>query len=207
MCSARRTRGAVASRWWVAVPNHNNGRSIYKPVETAYIHIDSSGYGWGAVLNETTEARGFCNDCGREPHITYKELKMAHGVVSTVGATLLHDLIDDLVIKLHISGASATLIVPYWPDRGWHQRLSEMAPVVVVLPPYPDLFAPGRLGVHAGVGPPKWHVVVFRLPLWARCPAPVFVPSLVCPSGRPGPSCVVPQDQASSACPKIKLGA
>eukprot|EP00873_Tetraselmis_striata_P033315 jgi/Tetstr1/453579/TSEL_040547.t1 len=46
--------------WWVAVPGHNNGRSIYKPVETtAYMHVDSCGYRWGAVLNETTEERGF----------------------------------------------------------------------------------------------------------------------------------------------------
>eukprot|EP00873_Tetraselmis_striata_P018313 jgi/Tetstr1/438577/TSEL_027128.t1 len=44
---------------WVAVPSHSNGRSIYKPVETAYMYVDSSGYGWGAVLSETTEARGF----------------------------------------------------------------------------------------------------------------------------------------------------
>eukprot|EP00873_Tetraselmis_striata_P005724 jgi/Tetstr1/425988/TSEL_016337.t1 len=45
--------------WWVAVLQHSNRRSIYKPVETAYMHVDSSGYGWGAVLNETTEAREF----------------------------------------------------------------------------------------------------------------------------------------------------
>eukprot|EP00873_Tetraselmis_striata_P014980 jgi/Tetstr1/435244/TSEL_024163.t1 len=44
--------------WWAAIPNHNNGGSIYKPVETAYLHVDRSGYGWG-VLYETTEARGF----------------------------------------------------------------------------------------------------------------------------------------------------
>eukprot|EP00873_Tetraselmis_striata_P015296 jgi/Tetstr1/435560/TSEL_024463.t1 len=42
----------------VTVPNHSNGCSIYKPVDTAYMHFDSSGYGRGAVLNETTEARG-----------------------------------------------------------------------------------------------------------------------------------------------------
>eukprot|EP00873_Tetraselmis_striata_P015858 jgi/Tetstr1/436122/TSEL_024969.t1 len=45
--------------WWVAVPNHGNGCSIYKPVKTACMHVDSSGYGWGAVLNETTKARRF----------------------------------------------------------------------------------------------------------------------------------------------------
>eukprot|EP00873_Tetraselmis_striata_P038409 jgi/Tetstr1/458673/TSEL_045063.t1 len=58
------------------------------------------------------------------------------------------------------------------PDRGWHQRLSEMASEVVVFPPSPDLFAPGRLGVRTGVGLPKWQVVAFRLPLRTRCPAP-----------------------------------
>eukprot|EP00873_Tetraselmis_striata_P019896 jgi/Tetstr1/440160/TSEL_028516.t1 len=36
-----------------------NGRSIYKPVETAYMHVNSSGYRWGAILTQTTEARGF----------------------------------------------------------------------------------------------------------------------------------------------------
>eukprot|EP00873_Tetraselmis_striata_P043404 jgi/Tetstr1/463668/TSEL_008529.t1 len=46
-------------KWSLAVPNHSNGHSIYKPVETGYMHVDSSGYMWGTVLNETTEARGF----------------------------------------------------------------------------------------------------------------------------------------------------
>eukprot|EP00873_Tetraselmis_striata_P042761 jgi/Tetstr1/463025/TSEL_007963.t1 len=32
--------------WWVAVPpNHSNNRSVYKPVKTAYMRVDSSGYG------------------------------------------------------------------------------------------------------------------------------------------------------------------
>jgi hypothetical protein len=30
--------------WWRTVPNQNNGRSIYKPIETAYLHADSSDY-------------------------------------------------------------------------------------------------------------------------------------------------------------------
>eukprot|EP00873_Tetraselmis_striata_P026581 jgi/Tetstr1/446845/TSEL_034323.t1 len=60
--------------WWVAVPSPNNGRSIYKPVEAVYMHVDSSGYGWGAVLIETTEARSFSYDGGRELHITDNEL-------------------------------------------------------------------------------------------------------------------------------------
>eukprot|EP00873_Tetraselmis_striata_P025587 jgi/Tetstr1/445851/TSEL_033491.t1 len=88
-------------------------------------------------------------------------------------------LIDDLVGTLHTSRAAATVIVPYWPDRSWHQRLelSEMAFEVVVFPPSPDLFgvfAPDRLNVRGGVGPPKWPVVAFRLPLRAMFPAPAF---------------------------------
>jgi hypothetical protein len=31
--------------WWRTVPNQNNGRSIYKPMETVYLHADSSDYG------------------------------------------------------------------------------------------------------------------------------------------------------------------
>eukprot|EP00873_Tetraselmis_striata_P004880 jgi/Tetstr1/425144/TSEL_015606.t1 len=47
--------------WWSAVPTLNNGCLIYKSAETVYMHVDSSGYGGGAVLSddETTETRGF----------------------------------------------------------------------------------------------------------------------------------------------------
>eukprot|EP00873_Tetraselmis_striata_P033007 jgi/Tetstr1/453271/TSEL_003953.t1 len=37
--------------------------------------LEFSGYGWGAVLNETTEARGFWYDGDRELHTIFKELK------------------------------------------------------------------------------------------------------------------------------------
>jgi hypothetical protein len=45
--------------WWTHVPNHANGKSIHRPVKTAYIHCDNLGYGWGLVLNGKLEARGF----------------------------------------------------------------------------------------------------------------------------------------------------
>jgi hypothetical protein len=47
--------------WWRTVPTQNNGRSIYMPIETAYLHAGSSDYGWGAVLNDDPnyQARGF----------------------------------------------------------------------------------------------------------------------------------------------------
>jgi hypothetical protein len=41
------------------VPSHANGKSIYCPIEAAYIHCNNSGYGWSAVLNGKLEARGF----------------------------------------------------------------------------------------------------------------------------------------------------
>eukprot|EP00873_Tetraselmis_striata_P009239 jgi/Tetstr1/429503/TSEL_019408.t1 len=47
------------------------------------MHVDSSGYGWGAVLNETTEGRGFWYDCDHELHITYKKLKAVRHAVLT----------------------------------------------------------------------------------------------------------------------------
>eukprot|EP00873_Tetraselmis_striata_P029850 jgi/Tetstr1/450114/TSEL_037157.t1 len=36
-------------QWWVGVPTQHNGRPINRPVETGYLHVDSSSYGWGAV--------------------------------------------------------------------------------------------------------------------------------------------------------------
>jgi hypothetical protein len=37
----------------------SNGLPTHKPFETVCLHTDSSGFGWGAVLNECLEARGF----------------------------------------------------------------------------------------------------------------------------------------------------
>jgi hypothetical protein len=54
--------------WWRTVPNQHNGRSIYKPIETVYLHADSNGYGWGAVLNDNRayQARGLWYDDDRQ---------------------------------------------------------------------------------------------------------------------------------------------
>eukprot|EP00873_Tetraselmis_striata_P034851 jgi/Tetstr1/455115/TSEL_041967.t1 len=62
-------------QWWTAVPTQANGRPIHHLVETAYMHCDSSGYGWGAVLNGRLEARGFWGAADERHHITWKELK------------------------------------------------------------------------------------------------------------------------------------
>jgi hypothetical protein len=60
---------------WTQVPSANNGRSIFSPIKIAYLHCDSSGFGWGAVLNEQLEAWGFWSPAYQHQHITWKELK------------------------------------------------------------------------------------------------------------------------------------
>ncbi len=61
--------------WWKVVPEKHIGAPIFRAVETAYLHYDSSIYGWGAVLNECVEARCFRSGKDKEQHITFKELK------------------------------------------------------------------------------------------------------------------------------------
>ena len=46
-------------KWWTQVPKHHNGAPIWKLIETAYIHCDFIRYGWGAMLNNCVDARGF----------------------------------------------------------------------------------------------------------------------------------------------------
>ena len=283
--------------WWSDVPHHQNGRSIWRHVETAYMHVDSSDFGWGAVLNDHKEARGFWYD-DREQHITFKELKAVRYAVQSflpllAGRNVLlhednqavvsvlthltsrspammaelrklwfildsHDIhlrpryirsaaniwadrlsrerdtsdwslnprvfrhldrlwgphtvdrfatmenallprynarwldplaedidslrlsdsawrrennwcnppwerLDDLVDKLRQSRAAATVVAPHWPGCLWHQRLVELAEECITYPPANDLFFPGRLGLRAGVGMPRWSVAVFRV--------------------------------------------
>jgi len=45
--------------WWRTVPEKHIGASIFKPVESSYLHCESGGFGWGDVLNDCIEARGF----------------------------------------------------------------------------------------------------------------------------------------------------
>eukprot|EP00873_Tetraselmis_striata_P038373 jgi/Tetstr1/458637/TSEL_004341.t1 len=72
-------------KWWNQVPAQHNGRSMYKPVETAYLHADSSTYGWGAVLNNNNayKARGFWYEDDRSRHITWKELRTVRHAVES----------------------------------------------------------------------------------------------------------------------------
>ena len=57
------------------LPKKHNRAVIFKAVEIAYLHYDSSGFGWGAVLNDCIEARGFWSGEDKGRHITFEELK------------------------------------------------------------------------------------------------------------------------------------
>lgn len=289
--------------WWRSVPREQNGRPIFSPVETAYMHTDSSGFGWGAVLNECEEARGFWQPRDRQQHITFKELKAVRLAVECFlpalrgRRVLLHednqavvhilttltsrspalmnelrklwylldvnnisirpryiqsaaniwadrlsreaddadwrlhprlfrrlqrryhhtidrfasqtnaqlprynsrwldpgteavdclrlpdrlwraednfchppwDLLDDVVYKLQSSGAQATVIAPLWPDRSWHQALTEMASEIEIFPASSPVFLTRGLEPCASRGPVRWPTVVFRVPFRRGC--------------------------------------
>jgi hypothetical protein len=76
-----------------------------------------------------------------------------------------------LAAKLGQSHATATVIAPYWLNKTWYHDLKRLATATVHFPASRDLFFPGRLGTRAGVGPPAWSIVAFRLtPLMALHP-------------------------------------
>jgi hypothetical protein len=60
---------------WTNVPTQHNNAPIWKPIKNDYLHCESTCYGWGAVLNDCIEARGFWTAPDLEEHITSKELK------------------------------------------------------------------------------------------------------------------------------------
>eukprot|EP00873_Tetraselmis_striata_P036590 jgi/Tetstr1/456854/TSEL_043526.t1 len=84
-------------QWCTSVPNQSNSKPIHRPVERAYLHTDSSGYGWGGVLNGRLEARGFWSSADECQHITWKELKAVRLAVESFlpdlagGNVLLHE--------------------------------------------------------------------------------------------------------------------
>ena len=103
--------------WWRNVPQASNGRPIFAPVETCYLHCDSSSFGWGAVLNDTSEARGFWPRPDLDQHITWKELKAVRLAVEAFlpqlrgRRVLLHEDNTAVVqILTHLTSRSADLM-------------------------------------------------------------------------------------------------
>eukprot|EP00873_Tetraselmis_striata_P005492 jgi/Tetstr1/425756/TSEL_016175.t1 len=133
--------------WWRDVPTRHNGAPILRPVETAYLHTDSSQYGWGteavdslAQSDATWRAEvNWCNPPWQLLDDLVLKLQQS-GAAATVVAPAWHgrpwlqqlhematELLDDLVLKLQQSGAAATVVAPAWHGRPWLQQLHEMA--------------------------------------------------------------------------------
>lgn len=105
-------------QWWAEVPVRSNGRTMFRHVETAYLHVDSSDYGWGAVLNDMKTARGFWYDTDRASHITFKELKAVRLAIESFlpyvagRAVLLHEDNQAVVAVLtHFTTRSPQMMV------------------------------------------------------------------------------------------------
>jgi hypothetical protein len=74
------------------VSSHANGKNIHRPVESRYIHCDSSGCGCGVVLNGRVESQGFLGLHDEHPHITWKGLKAVRlAILSFLPQLLLHE--------------------------------------------------------------------------------------------------------------------
>jgi hypothetical protein len=103
--------------WWTHVPDCKNGAPIWKPIENAYLHCDSSGYGWGAVLNDCVEARGFWGLPDLGEHITFKELKAVRCAIQAFlpelkgRRLLLHEDNQSVIgVLTHLTSKSPTMM-------------------------------------------------------------------------------------------------
>ena len=80
----RLDRQALADlEWWTNIPAHWNGRAIWVPTETAELHCDASGQGWGAMRNNRVPAYGMWSRAEAKLHITHKELLAVRLAVQT----------------------------------------------------------------------------------------------------------------------------
>ncbi len=83
----------------------------------AYLHFDSSGYGWGAVLNDYVEARGFWGMPDLNEHITFKELKAVRCAIQAFlpelrgKRLLLHEDNQSVIgVLTHLTSKSPTMM-------------------------------------------------------------------------------------------------
>ncbi|XRB14270.1 RNA-dependent DNA polymerase [Pseudoscourfieldia marina] len=75
-------------RWWARLRAEDTGCPIWRPIETATLHTDSSGFAWGAVLDGKLEARGYWTSEEAEDHITLNELRAVTRAVTTFRSQL-----------------------------------------------------------------------------------------------------------------------
>ena len=99
-------------QWWKEVPTEKNGAPIWRQVETQYLHCDSSSFGWGAVLNEQLEARGYWFGYDIEQHITWKELKAVRLAVLSFLPLIRHHC-----LLLHEDNLAVVAALTHWTSR------------------------------------------------------------------------------------------
>jgi hypothetical protein len=71
--------------------------------------------------------------------------------------------LPSLAAKLRQSGATAAIVPPYSPNKTWYHDLQRLATATLHFPASRDLFVLVRIGKGAGVGPPAWSIVTFRV--------------------------------------------
>ena len=104
--------------WWTSVPSQRNGTPIWRAVETTYIHVDSSDFGWGAALDDHHQARDFWGLQDRGQHITFKELK----AVSYVVESFLPHIVG-INVMLHEDNQAVVAVLTHLTTRSPHMML------------------------------------------------------------------------------------
>eukprot|EP00873_Tetraselmis_striata_P008808 jgi/Tetstr1/429072/TSEL_019036.t1 len=104
-------------QWWTAVPTQANRKPIHRPVETAYLHTDSSGSGWG---------------CTMARYATYL------GNLRTIKSTSLQPYMSAFNGSFHDHGLAAMAVAPLVSKVRKGMKASHVSL-------YPEAFAGGRL--------------------------------------------------------------
>jgi hypothetical protein len=73
-------------------------------------------------------------------------------------------MLDRLAQHLDETGASATVVAPYWTAQAWFQRLQAISSELRRIPSAPGLFLPGRPLPPGAVRAPAWDLACFRIP-------------------------------------------
>ena len=76
------------------------------------MHCDSSSFGWGAVLNEKFEARGYWFGDDIANHITWKELKAVRLAVLS-----FLPLVENHTLLLHEDNMAVVAALTHWTSR------------------------------------------------------------------------------------------
>jgi hypothetical protein len=70
-------------QWYVDLPARWRERAIWRSASTALLHTDASKKGWGAVLNQRRQARGFWRGHQQSEHINVQELRAVRYAVDS----------------------------------------------------------------------------------------------------------------------------